>query len=501
MDAIVESTHEAGLKARIFISYSRKDMAFADRLELALKAQGFEPLIDRTEIYAFEDWWKRIEALIVRADTVVFVLSPDAVASDVALKEIAFAASLNKRFAPIVCRRVDDQAVPHTLARLNFISFEDEACFSESFTRLAEALDTDISWIRRHTEFGEAARRWVLAEEPTGMLFRSPVLEQAERWIASRPRGAQEPTAETASFIARSRQAAIGRRNVLTGSLVAGLLIALALAGFAYWQRGLAVAEASRAERNFGVAKSTLDDVVSDIAIGLRDAEGMRVDTMRRILGRTEAAMSQLVSRTGDNPELRASQAWMFVLFVDTYLSLGAIEPANEYAGKAVGITRQLAATNPENDSWQRYLALALQRLGDVINLRGNAKEALAAYREGLEVLRTLAMKEPGNTDRQSELALGLRKVGDALSGAKDPGGAFTVYRESLDILRTLAVREPSNARIRRDLLLSLQRIGDARLAQGDVAEGLAAYRESLEVARTLVAQDPDNTSGGATYT
>ena len=115
--------------AKIFISYSRKDMAFADRLETALKARGFEPLIDRTEIYAFEDWWKRIEALIGRADTVVFVVSPDAVASDVALKEVAHAASLNKRFAPIVCRRTDDVAVPEALRRLNFILFDDPARF------------------------------------------------------------------------------------------------------------------------------------------------------------------------------------------------------------------------------------------------------------------------------------------------------------------------------------------------------------------------------------
>ena len=90
-------------KAKVFISYSRKDLGFTDRLEAALKARGVEPLVDRTEIYAFEEWWKRIEALIARADTVVFVLSPESVVSDVALREIAFAASLNKRFAPIVC--------------------------------------------------------------------------------------------------------------------------------------------------------------------------------------------------------------------------------------------------------------------------------------------------------------------------------------------------------------------------------------------------------------
>jgi hypothetical protein len=36
---------------------------------MALKARDFEPLIGRTEIYAFAEWWKRIGSLIVGADT------------------------------------------------------------------------------------------------------------------------------------------------------------------------------------------------------------------------------------------------------------------------------------------------------------------------------------------------------------------------------------------------------------------------------------------------
>ena len=151
-------------KAKVFISYSRKDMAFADRLEAALKARGFEPLIDRTDIYAFEQWWERIEALIARADTAVFVLSPDAVASKVALREVAFAASLNKRFAPVVWRKVDDKLVPEPLAKLNFIFFDDEAQFERRAEQLSEALRTDIGWIRQHTDFGEQARRWAQGE-------------------------------------------------------------------------------------------------------------------------------------------------------------------------------------------------------------------------------------------------------------------------------------------------------------------------------------------------
>jgi formylglycine-generating enzyme required for sulfatase activity len=193
-------------KTRVFISYSRKDMAFADQLEAGLKVRGFEVLIDREEIYALEDWWKRIESLIGTADTIIFVLSPDSASSDVALKEVAHGAFLNKRFAPIVCRRVEDSAVPDALRRLNFIFFDNPAQFGASADKLAEALQTDIGWIRHHTEFGQTARRWVEEGRADGLLLRSPVLEQAETWLALRPSGAPPPTAETETFVAESRR-------------------------------------------------------------------------------------------------------------------------------------------------------------------------------------------------------------------------------------------------------------------------------------------------------
>jgi hypothetical protein len=113
VDHVISNAVEETVKARIFISYSRKDIAFADRLDAGLKARGFDTLIDRSDIHAFEEWWKRIEVLIAGADTLVFVLSPDAVQpGTAALKEVAFAASLNKRLAPIVFRPVEDRGWP-----------------------------------------------------------------------------------------------------------------------------------------------------------------------------------------------------------------------------------------------------------------------------------------------------------------------------------------------------------------------------------------------------
>src|SRR5262249_54392751 len=121
---------------KVFISYSRSDIEFVDLLDTALRSHGIEPLIDRTEIYAFEDWWRRIQALIQQAHTVIFVISPEAISSEICTKEVSFAASLNKRFAPIVFRRVDTEKIPIELSRLNFIFFDDNKKFDESLELL-----------------------------------------------------------------------------------------------------------------------------------------------------------------------------------------------------------------------------------------------------------------------------------------------------------------------------------------------------------------------------
>jgi WD40 repeat protein len=218
-------------RARVFISYSRNDTAFADRLEVALKARGFEPLIDRRDIAKFENWWQRIEALIVQADTIVFVISPDAVKSTICQQEVAFAQSLNKRLAPIVWRQADVGLVPNSLGLLNWIDFQDDARFDDHANELTAALQTDIEWIRKHTEFGQYARRWSVAGRPgpRGLLLRSPALEEAERWIASRPHGAPEPTDLHQDFIRTSRREAIARRRYWIGGLaflvIAGLVL------------------------------------------------------------------------------------------------------------------------------------------------------------------------------------------------------------------------------------------------------------------------------------
>src|SRR6267143_5039763 len=105
----------------VFISYSRKDKEFVRGLDEALKKRGREAWVDWEDIRPTEEWMQAIYAAIDGADTFIFVLTPDSVASAVCGREIAHAASHNKRMVPIVARDVDAAAVPEVLAKLNWI--------------------------------------------------------------------------------------------------------------------------------------------------------------------------------------------------------------------------------------------------------------------------------------------------------------------------------------------------------------------------------------------
>src|SRR5262249_3350380 len=94
-------------KLRVFISYSRDDLYFANQLDAALKAYGFECFIDREGISGGEEWKQRLGNLIRGADTVVFVLSPTSARSEICAWEVGEAARLGKRILPVNCRPLE----------------------------------------------------------------------------------------------------------------------------------------------------------------------------------------------------------------------------------------------------------------------------------------------------------------------------------------------------------------------------------------------------------
>jgi formylglycine-generating enzyme required for sulfatase activity len=200
-------------RLKVFISYSRKDEDFAQDLLAGLQAAGFEPYLDRHDIAAGEDWETRLGRLIEAADTVVFVISPDAVASERCAWEVERTVGLKKRLLPIVWRRVDEAQVPPRLKQLNYIFFDRPLSTLASLQVLASALRTDVEWVREHTRLGEAALRWDAHGRNEALLLRSDELAAAKAWLAARPQFAPEPTILHHEFIKAGENAETTRAS------------------------------------------------------------------------------------------------------------------------------------------------------------------------------------------------------------------------------------------------------------------------------------------------
>jgi TIR domain len=109
--------------AKIFVSYSRGDVAFADQLVAALESFGYRAVIDRHDTSGGEDWKKRLGNLILTADTVVFVMSPASAVSEICQWEVAETDRLGKRLIPIICAPLGETKPPERLQGVNYIYF------------------------------------------------------------------------------------------------------------------------------------------------------------------------------------------------------------------------------------------------------------------------------------------------------------------------------------------------------------------------------------------
>src|SRR5215475_8749650 len=210
MSVMAERPHEQD-RLKVFISYSRADLAFADQLIRGLELCGFDPTIDRTELEPGVTYRPEIIALIREAGTIVFVLSPESLASPNCAWEVEQAAALNKRILPVVCKQLGDAQIPDTLAALQFTHFYTEAKFpgtgwGDGLARLTAALNTDIEWVREHTLLQEQAARWEAGKRAPDRLLKGSDITNAKAWLSRRPTKAPEPTALQTEFIDASEQ-------------------------------------------------------------------------------------------------------------------------------------------------------------------------------------------------------------------------------------------------------------------------------------------------------
>ncbi len=278
---------------------------------------------------------------------------------------------------------------------------------------------------------------------------------------------------------------------------IAGLsAVALGLGGLAIWaeiNRREAVRQRAVAERNFATAKQSADSLIFEIAQGLRNQEGMRTETVRKILGASQTAIDDLVKSSGENQELRRSQAGMMLEFADTYGAQGDSVKQAEAIDRGLKILTGLVASDPGNAGWRGDLAVAEAKLGDLHLFRGEQTEALKDYRASLAALQALAAADASDGELQHRLAGAHDRVAVILNNEGQSAAAVAELEQSRTILERIAAEEPANAIWQRDLATAFKKLGDALSSDGKQTDAVERYRKSLAILDRLAIADPGN--------
>ena len=233
-----------------FISYSRKDIAFAKLLHEALKENDVETWIDWQDIPPSAEWLDEVYEAIEKSDTFVFIISETSLDSEICGFEIAHAVKHNKRLIPIVIQDIEAGKVPKELAVLNWIFFEEAGeKFSAAIDDLITAIAVDQAWVKSHTRFEIRALYLHRKEQDRGLLLRSSDLAEAETWLSKAAEKDPLPTALQTQFILKSRADSTRRQRITLGAVGLGFIVSVALGIFAWGQRNVAVSE--------GFAKAT----------------------------------------------------------------------------------------------------------------------------------------------------------------------------------------------------------------------------------------------------
>lgn len=207
---------------RIFVSYSRLDRA-AVRLAVSRLETFHDVWIDWEDIPPTHRWAAEIERGIEQADAFVFLLSPTSCLSDYCLKELEYAASLNKLLVPVLLCDVGNQC-PAALGQYQWLSLKD---FEDGIKELLRVLDRAADDARLHTNLLISAKTWQRSGKKEKFLLPAGKLGEAIAWLEGTDDRQPVPLQIQREFILQSQIAQLERRSKDNRALLVLMAVAL----------------------------------------------------------------------------------------------------------------------------------------------------------------------------------------------------------------------------------------------------------------------------------
>jgi hypothetical protein len=258
----------------VFISYSRRDSEFVDRLAAGLTEHQRDVWIDVRGIEDGQVFPDAIRTAIEGADSFVYVITPESAHSRHCAQEVDYAQQLSKRIIPILRRPVADDELLSEIRYRNWIPFQDDGRFEEAIARLLTACDRDLAHVKSHTRWLTKGLEWEAESRDDSFLLRGRELTAAEDWLAASGPGTDpQPTELQREYVLLSRRAATrrGRHAVIVAGTVAVLAVILVVFALISRQQAVSARQSATAQALAQAADANLlTDPQISLTLGVR---------------------------------------------------------------------------------------------------------------------------------------------------------------------------------------------------------------------------------------
>ena len=290
--------------ADVFISYSRRDTLFVQRLASSLEERGKTSWIDTEGIADAEVFPQAIRRAVESSDAFLFVITPASLASGYCDQEVSYARALEKRIVPVMRTTVPDEDLHDEIRQRNWIPFTEEDEFDTSVERVVRALDTDLELRKEHTRWLIKGMEWDTERRDRSFLLRGSELRAAEEWLTRSSREPDPPpTTLQLEYVAASRKANASRSRRLVAISVAVAVVAIGLGIVALLSRNQAVTSGNMA-RSQALAAESQNELTSDPEVSVILAQkAVQLAPIPAAVGALRQALDESEVRVGLPPE------------------------------------------------------------------------------------------------------------------------------------------------------------------------------------------------------
>jgi tetratricopeptide (TPR) repeat protein len=250
--------------------------------------------------------------------------------------------------------------------------------------------------------------------------------------------------------------------------------IAVAQQQIAEQQRQAAQQQRDRAEETLHTATNSADDLISDLAIKIRDVRGVPIEVIQHILQNGKSLLDNLLAFNETSPAIQ-------LIRVTTGSELGFTlaqensPDGGKLATQAYQSAKQLAQSNPDLPGMDYALGRAAEVMGQLTE-RTDAKAGYAYYTEANDAYGKCLTKNAKDPDCLNHEFMTLGRIGNVLYDAKQYNDAMSMYQKSLQLAQGYAQLVPPGPEVGEDLGGRYDHIGRIYFETNDLNNAMAQF-------------------------